>query len=86
MKKKVLYGLIIASACCFVYLFVLQVMKVSQIFKSPEGFTLTPILFAVIILVLLLCHVGLYVVLMDKKDMRHVVDDVEEWWTKWDRV
>ncbi|SFF49361.1 hypothetical protein SAMN04487969_1558 [Paenibacillus algorifonticola] len=86
MKKKIQYGAIIISACCFVYLFIMQVLKVKGIFTNVEKFTLMPLLIAVVLLVALLCHGGLYVLIMDRKEMRHVVVDDDEWWTKWDRV
>lgn len=86
MKKKILYGLIGASASFFIYLLVLQIIKLMNIFNSPEGFDLLPALFCVVIFVVLLCHAGFIVLLMDKKQANYVVEDEENWWERWDQV
>lgn len=86
MKKKIQYGLITLSAFFFIFLFVNQVIAVTQILKNPDKFTLIPLLICAILLVVLLCHVGLYVMILDKKEMKFVVEDNEEWWKKWDMV
>ena len=84
--KKIKIGFIITSGAVFLFLLVLQVIKITKIFNDPATFNLFPVLLAVILLVVLLCHAGLYVLIMDSKKMDHVVLDEDEWWKKWDRV
>lgn len=86
MKKKIQIILISLSMIFFLTLFVKDVITTFNMFSDPNGFTLMPLLWAVIYLVIMLCHVGLYVILMDKKTMNVVVTDENEWWTRWDRV
>lgn len=86
MKRKIHFGLIGLSACFFVYLLIMNIIKISNMFTAPDTFSLVPVLFSVIILVVLLCHGGVVVLIMDRKEMNHFIEDEERWWEKWDRV
>lgn len=85
-KRRVWITLICCSAAAFLALFVSRVIAVIRIFDNPEDFNLLPVLWAFISLVLLAMHFGLYVMVMDKTDRKHVVVDDEKWWERWDRV
>jgi hypothetical protein len=86
MKQKVKYGALIASAVFFLFLAILNFIKVGTFFKDPEKFTFAPMIFGVVFLFVLLGHIGLYVMMMDRKERKHLIMDESEWWKKWDMV
>lgn len=86
MKKKIQTGAIIVSALCFIAFFVTQVIKVVGMFESPEDFSLMPLVLGVGTLIVLLGHIGLYLLIMDKQERNIIIQDEDEWWKKWNMV
>lgn len=87
MNKKVLVQMVLlgASALFFIYLFVQQFMKALNMFSGNiETFNLLPVLFAIILLIVLLVHFGLFIVLFDRRKQVIDVEDEDRWWEKWD--
>lgn len=84
-KKMIIIGLCM-SAAVFLVLLIRSVITAVQVFSNPDGFNLMPWLTSVALLILLVCHFAFYVFIMDKKPATTAVTDIDEWWTKWDRV
>lgn len=87
MNKKVLIQMVLlgASALFFIYLFIHQFLKALKMFSgSIDTFNLMPVLFAIILLIVLLVHFGLFLVLSDRRKQIVEVEDEDRWWEKWD--
>jgi competence protein ComGF len=60
-------------------------MKALNMFSgSIETFNLMPVLFAIILLIVILLHFGIFMVLMDRRKQIVDVEDEDRWWEKWD--
>jgi len=87
MKSRNRRFLIISVSLLFFFsLFVYKLLEIVKIIRDPTTFTFTPLLTCVGLIVVMFFHGAAYVLFMDKKDKVKVIDDDEEWWTKWDRV
>lgn len=85
-KKKIGIIAIIVSAVIHVCLLVFQISKAVSILHNSSDFDLYPLMWIVLILLLLLGHVGLYVMIMDYQEKTMFVNDEYEWWKKWDEA
>lgn len=85
-KKKVGIIAIIVSAVVHLCLLAVQIMKVISILKNPSDFNLYPLGWGILILLLLLGHIGLYVLIMDYEEKKNFVFAEDDWWTKWDEA
>jgi len=86
MSTKIQYSLLIGVSLVVTYFFVTNLITVFGFAKNPLDFGFKPIIIAVSCLVSYLFIVGLFLVVQDRKDLKMDVEDVEEWWTKWDQV
>lgn len=85
-KKKIGIFAIIVSAIVHICLLVLQISKAAAILTNPNDFNLYPLLWIIVLLLLLLGHVGLYVLIMDYKERTQFVFAEDNWWEKWDEA
>ena len=85
-KRNIGIVAIIISAIIFFCLLVWQLLRAISIVTNPDTFTLLPFIWVFAILILLLGHIGLYVMIMDYKDKTTTVWADTNWWEAWDET
>lgn len=85
VKKLKLILLSITLLITF-FFFVKYLVLIISYFKNPLAFSILPIFVCIFLLFVILFHIGGFVLVADSKKKVRKVEDVEEWWTKWDRV
>lgn len=85
MTKKTKVILMLVSLSVTAVFFLKYMIQILMYFKNPMTFSFTPVFIWVGLLFLLLLHLAFYVSIMDDKPKVRKVEDIDEWWTKWDR-
>jgi hypothetical protein len=83
-KKIKIIGLLVTFLVTLYY-FVIYLIRVISFFRNPLEFSFMPVFIGIILLFVMLFHLGGYVLIMDEKAKKHKVEDIDEWWTKWNR-
>lgn len=85
MTKKTKIILMLCSLSVTAVFFMIYMVKIIMYFKNPMSFNFTTVFIWVGLLFLMLLHAAYYVMIMEDKPKVRKVEDIEEWWTKWDR-
>lgn len=86
MNKKIKLILLGISAAFFIYLLIQKIIVAVGFYHNPMEFSFKPFISMTTYFVILVLHLGFYVLIFDSKERKFEVTDIEEWWTKWDRV
>lgn len=84
MNKKIIMVLITSSASVFGIGFLYFMFQVLAFLKNPLAFSWVPIFCLLGMVVALFVHLLLYVHFMDMKPKKFKIEDIDEWWKKWD--
>lgn len=80
-KKKIIVGI---SFIVFSFLFLYYFSQVVSFVFHPANFNFFQLLMAIFLLFVVLIHVAFFINLIAVKDKVRTVDDIDQWWTKWD--
>lgn len=84
-KKIKMFFLAISFVVTTIF-FIKYLVVVLMYFKDPLGFSFTPIFIGIGLMIAMVLHLGGYVLIMEEKQKVRKVEDIENWWEKWDRV
>lgn len=84
-KKKKIIAMSITLIPTFFY-FIKYFVQVIGYFKNPLGFSFMGLFILISLAFLILGHFAFYVLIMEDKEKVKKVEDIEEWWTRWDRT
>jgi hypothetical protein len=85
-RKKWIMSVVSLSCAGTLYFFITTLLKVFGFFKNPLEFSFGTLFYLMLFTVLLFGHMVAYVHFMDTKPKVSDIQDIDEWWTKWDRV
>ena len=76
----------ISLAVTFVF-FIIKLLTIISYFSNPFIFSFVQIGITISLMFVILAHFAFMVSIMEDKPRRKkYVEDIEEWWTKWDRA
>jgi hypothetical protein len=85
-KKAKVRIMMVTLPICFVF-WVIELVRVISYFANPMSFSFLHLALVMALMFIMLGHWAWYVVIMnDKPKKRKYIEDVENWWEKWDRV
>lgn len=87
MTKKIKRILLTISFSAFTIIFIFNLVGVISYVTNPMDFELMNLIYTLLFFVVMLVHVGVYIATLNEKDkVVKQIDDVEEWWKKWDMI